>query len=80
MYIYIYIPIHRPILLYIYICISNPGALFSGKHLHRARVEFSWQYFLLYLYAFNNRRKLSYLIKKQWMYYLKVRYCRYENE
>ena len=30
---------------------SNPGELFSVKHHDRARVELSWQYFLLYLYA-----------------------------
>ena len=30
---------------------SNPGGLFSGKHPDRERVEFSWQYFLLYLDA-----------------------------
>ena len=29
---------------------NNPGALFSSKHPGRARVEISWQYFLLYLY------------------------------
>ena len=31
--------------------IRNPSALFSGKHPDQARVEFGWQYFLLYLYA-----------------------------